>query len=61
MDVIISHEPACSTSRNALALIRHCGIEPHVIEYLKTPPPARESCRERGDLVLDASGQRALA
>jgi len=38
MDVVIYHNPACGTSRNALALIRHVGIEPHVIEYLKTPP-----------------------
>lgn len=37
MDVVIYHNPACGTSRNALALIRHVGIEPHVIEYLKTP------------------------
>jgi arsenate reductase len=38
MDVIIYHNPACGTSRNALGLIRNAGIEPHVIEYLKTPP-----------------------
>jgi arsenate reductase len=38
MDVIIYHNPACGTSRNTLALIRHVGIEPHVIDYLKTPP-----------------------
>jgi len=38
MDVIIYHNPACGTSRNALALIRNAGIEPHVIEYLKCPP-----------------------
>ena len=38
MDVVIYHNPACGTSRNTLALIRHVGIEPHVIEYLKTPP-----------------------
>lgn len=38
MDVVIYHNPACGTSHNALALIRHVGIEPHVIEYLKTPP-----------------------
>jgi arsenate reductase len=37
-DVIIYHNPACGTSRNTLALIRNAGIEPHVIEYLKTPP-----------------------
>ncbi len=38
MDVVIYHNPSCGTSRNALALIRHVGIEPHVVEYLKTPP-----------------------
>jgi arsenate reductase len=37
-DIIIYHNPACGTSRNTLAMIRHAGIEPHVIEYLKTPP-----------------------
>ena len=37
-DIIIYHNPACGTSRNALAMIRAAGIEPHVIEYLKTPP-----------------------
>ena len=38
MDVIIYHNPECGTSRNTLGLIRNAGIEPHVIEYLKTPP-----------------------
>ena len=38
MDVIIYHNPNCGTSRNTLAMIRNAGIEPHVIEYLKTPP-----------------------
>ena len=38
MTVIIYHNPACGTSRNTLAMIRNAGIEPHVIEYLKTPP-----------------------
>ncbi|RYG87575.1 MAG: arsenate reductase (glutaredoxin) [Alphaproteobacteria bacterium] len=38
MDIIVYHNPACGTSRNTLALIRHAGVEPHVIEYLKTPP-----------------------
>ncbi len=41
VDIIIYHNPECGTSRNALAMIRNAGIEPHVIEYLKTPP-ARE-------------------
>lgn len=36
-DIIIYHNPECGTSRNALAMIRNAGIEPHVIEYLKTP------------------------
>jgi len=62
MDVIVYHNPDCGTSRNTLALIRHAGIEPHVIEYLKTPPtpamliqlaarmgqPLRGLLRERG-------------
>ncbi|GJE54911.1 arsenate reductase (glutaredoxin) [Methylobacterium thuringiense] len=38
MDVVIYHNPDCGTSRNTLALIRNAGIEPHVVEYLKTPP-----------------------
>ena len=62
MDVIIYHNPDCGTSRNTLCLIRNAGIEPHVIEYLKTPPsrlllrqliermsvPVREVVREKG-------------
>jgi arsenate reductase len=38
IDIIIYHNPECGTSRNTLAMIRNAGIEPHVIEYLKTPP-----------------------
>lgn len=38
MDVTIYHNPACGTSRNTLGMIRNAGIEPTVIEYLKTPP-----------------------
>lgn len=37
-DFIIYHNPECGTSRNTLAMIRNAGIEPHVVEYLKTPP-----------------------
>jgi arsenate reductase len=37
-NVTIYHNPDCSTSRNTLALIRNAGVEPTVIEYLKTPP-----------------------
>ncbi|MDC4659735.1 arsenate reductase (glutaredoxin) [Acinetobacter baumannii] len=40
--VKIYHNPACGTSRNTLALIRHAGIEPIVIEYLQTPPSTDE-------------------
>lgn len=38
MDVIVYHNPGCGTSRNTLDLIRHAGIEPHVIDYQKCPP-----------------------
>jgi arsenate reductase len=62
MDIIIYHNPDCGTSRNTLGLIRNAGIEPHIIEYLKTPPtrlllrqliqrmgvPVREVIREKG-------------
>ncbi|MFZ1346584.1 MAG: arsenate reductase (glutaredoxin) [Tabrizicola sp.] len=44
MDTLIYHNPACGTSRNTLALIRAAGIDPLVIDYLKTPPP-RETIR----------------
>jgi arsenate reductase len=37
-DIIIYHNPDCGTSRNTLAMIRNAGLEPHVVEYLKTPP-----------------------
>ena len=37
-DVVIYHNPECGTSRNTLAMIRNAGVEPHVVEYLKTPP-----------------------
>ncbi len=62
MTVTIYHNPACGTSRNVLGLIRNSGEEPHVIEYLKTPPtrdelvslvgrmgiPVRELLRRKG-------------
>ncbi len=41
-DVTIYHNPACSTSRKVLAAIRDSGVEPRVIEYLKTPPSRAE-------------------
>lgn len=40
--VTIYHNPQCATSRNTLGLIRNSGIEPQVIEYLKTPPSLNE-------------------
>ncbi len=42
MTVTIFHNPACGTSRNTLALLRHAGLEPVVVEYLKTPPTKPE-------------------
>ena len=38
VDIVIYHNPECGTSRNALAMIRNAGIEPHVVEDLNTPP-----------------------
>ncbi len=38
VDIIVYHNPECGTSRNTLGLIRNADIEPHVVEYLKTPP-----------------------
>jgi arsenate reductase len=37
LDIIIYHNPDCGTSRNTLAMIHNAGIDPHIIEYLKTP------------------------
>jgi len=45
MSITIYHNPACGTSRNTLAMIRQSGVEPVVIEYLKTPP-SREKLEE---------------
>lgn len=42
MTITIYHNPACGTSRNTLAMIRQSGAEPHIIEYLKTPPTREE-------------------
>jgi arsenate reductase len=42
MTVTIYHNPSCGTSRNTLAMIRNAGIEPNIIEYLKTPPSRHE-------------------
>lgn len=45
MEIKIYHNPDCGTSRNTLAMIRNAGIEPQVIEYLKSPP-GREELRQ---------------
>ncbi len=42
MTVTIWHNPRCSKSRAALALLRERGVEPEIVEYLKTPPGAAE-------------------
>ncbi|MFZ1415053.1 MAG: arsenate reductase (glutaredoxin) [Defluviicoccus sp.] len=42
MTITIYHNPRCGTSRNVLAMIRNSGEEPHIIEYLKTPPSRAE-------------------
>ena len=41
-DAVIYHNPRCSTSRTTLGLIRNAGIEPHIVEYLKSPPTRDE-------------------
>ncbi len=41
-EVVIYHNPACGTSRNVLGLIRNSGVEPRIVEYLKTPPARGE-------------------
>ena len=51
-EVTIFHNPSCGTSRNTLALIRHAGMEPDVIEYLKTPPSKEEILRLVGDMGI---------
>lgn len=52
MDVTIYHNPACGTSRNTLELIQHAGIEPTVIEYLKTPPSREQLAKMIADAGL---------
>ena len=52
MDVTIYHNPECGTSRNVLALIRHAGIEPAIVEYLKSPPSREELVRMISDAGL---------
>ena len=52
MNITIYHNPDCGTSRNTLAMIRNAGIEPQVVEYLKTPPSR--------DLLLQLIGRASL-
>ncbi|BCK45889.1 TPA: arsenate reductase (glutaredoxin) [Streptococcus suis] len=52
--VIIYHNPECGTSRNALALIRHLGIEPEIIHYLETPPSKEKLVELLADMDLTA-------
>lgn len=61
MNTVIYHNPACGTSRNTLALIRHAGVEPQVIEYLQTPPSKErlaELIEQAGLGVRDAIRQK---
>jgi arsenate reductase len=51
MSVTIYHNPDCGTSRNTLAMIRQSGVEPEIIEYLKTPPS-----REKLKALIAAMG-----
>lgn len=50
--VKIYHNPACGTSRNTLAMIRACGIEPEVILYLETPPSRAELVTLIADMAI---------
>lgn len=52
-DTVIYHNPECGTSRNSLALIRHAGIEPRIIDYRRDPPT-----RERLIALIRAAGLR---
>ncbi|MBN9309755.1 arsenate reductase (glutaredoxin) [Devosia sp.] len=52
MTVTIYHNPDCGTSRNTLAMIRQSGVEPTVVEYLKTPPDRETVARLVGDAGL---------
>lgn len=51
-NVTIFHNPACGTSRNVLGLIRHAGIEPEVIEYLRAPPSREQLVQLLADAGL---------
>ena len=55
MSVTIWHNPRCSKSRRALSIIQEQGIEPEIVEYLKTPPSVGE-LKELAELLLRLSG-----
>jgi len=64
LPVEIWHNPACGVSRNALALIRHVGIEPLVVEYLQAPPDKarlRDAIAAAGLGVRDAIRSKEAA
>ncbi|MDF2799875.1 MAG: arsC [Devosia sp.] len=61
MNVTIYHNPDCGTSRNTLAMIRQSGVEPDVVEYLKTPPDRatiRQLVAEAGLTLREALRQK---
>jgi arsenate reductase len=55
MAVTIYHNPRCNTSRRTLALLRERGVEPEIIEYLKTPPSAAELKKILSQLKMPAA------
>ena len=66
MPVVLYHNPRCSKSRATLALLRERGIEPQIVEYLKSPPSAAEIRRLMDSLyqppdALLRSGEKAFA
>ncbi|MDX1885004.1 arsenate reductase (glutaredoxin) [Mycolicibacterium sp. 120270] len=52
-DSVIYHNPRCSTSRKTLELLRDNGIEPEIIQYLKTPPSRAELVKLINDAGID--------
>ncbi len=54
MPVRIFHNPRCNTSRRTLALLRQKGVEPEIVDYLKTPPSSAELKQILGQLNLPA-------
>jgi arsenate reductase len=55
MPVTIYHNPRCNTSRRTLALLRDKGVEPEIVEYLKTPYTAAQLRKLLGQLKMPAS------